>query len=171
MIGRGSSVLSIPRTENSCSQNEEDDENSYSSAQEGYRNECYNFTTKEAILHPNRYHALENSDQPVIAYHRYSLVRDHIMCRGRNINMLVLPLLLLLLWGVGWNLIFLYADEDDKLKETIGSWGHLIQPLWIPMAFLLVFRLARAAVRAWDSRYGSSVCCAIYSYLCSITFY
>lgn len=109
-------------------------------------------TTKEAILHQKRIDAYKSCDTPVYDYHRYSFFRDFLQCRGRNIGMLAMPLLALLIWGIFWQLIFMYADDDDYLKESIGKWGDLIDPLWVPIAFLMVFRLTRAAIRFWDSR-------------------
>ena len=66
--------------------------------------------------------------------------------------MLVVPLVALLLWGIFWELLFLYAP-DEGLRDTVSAWGQLIDPLLVPMSFLMVFRLTRAAIRFWDSRY------------------
>ncbi|KAL7554282.1 hypothetical protein ACHAWF_017731 [Thalassiosira exigua] len=110
-------------------------------------------TAQEAILHPKRLGALDACDTPVYSYHRYSLLQDFFrQWGGRNVGMLAMPLLLLLLWSILWQLIFLYADENGDLREAIGSWGDLVSPLWVPISFLMVFRLARAAIRFWDSR-------------------
>lgn len=119
--------------------------------EENHHDGSKRISTQEAILDPKRLDALDACDTPVYSYHRYSLLRDFQQCRGRNFGMLVLPLLLLLLWGVVWNLMYIYADNDE-LRETIESWGELINPLWVPISFLMVFRLARAAIRFWDSR-------------------
>ena len=108
-----------------------------SSTQKGrHHDSIKHLTTKEAILHPGRLDALDACDTPVYNYHRYSLLRDFQHCRGRNVGMLVLPLLLLLLWGIVWQLIFMYADNGDELKEAIATWWDLIYPLWIPIGML-----------------------------------
>lgn len=109
-------------------------------------------STREHILHPKRIEALSQCDTPPYNYHRYSMLRDYAHLGGRNTRMLLPPLILLLLWGIMWNVIFAYADPDDTLKEIINSWGSLITPLWIPISFLMVFRLQRAAIRFWDAR-------------------
>lgn len=110
-------------------------------------------TTNKAILDPSRLAALDDCDTSVYGYHRYSLLRDFQHCRGRNWGMLVLPLLLLVLWGIVWQLIFSYADDDGELKDTIETLWNTISPLLIPISFLMVFRLNRAAMRFWESRY------------------
>ncbi|KAL9189327.1 hypothetical protein ACHAXT_011817 [Thalassiosira profunda] len=109
-------------------------------------------STSEAILHPVRIEALSACDTPPYAYHRYSMICDYVHCGGRNYSMILPPLLLLLLWGVFWNLIFLFADNGNYIKEVVQSWGTLITPLWIPVSFLMTFRLGRAAIRFWDAR-------------------
>jgi len=112
---------------------------------------AHELSTNDAILHPKRLDALNCSDVPVLTYHRYSLIRDHQNCRGRNGGMLVVPLVALLVWDVFWELLFLYAPGEG-LRDTVSAWGQLIDPLLVPISFLMVFRLTRAAIRFWDSR-------------------
>lgn len=109
----------------------------------------------DAILLPNRLAALSACDVPVVSYREYSMFRDVFRFRGRNFGMMIAPLLLLAVWDVFWGLLFLYEpfpNQTDELRETIASWGDLIDPLLTPVSFLLVFRLGRAAVRFWDAR-------------------
>eukprot|EP00804_Cyclotella_cryptica_P000574 CCRYP_009987-RA/>CCRYP_009987-RA protein AED:0.02 eAED:0.02 QI:482/1/1/1/1/1/2/170/389 len=84
--------------------------------------------------------------------------------QGRNFGMLIAPLLLLICWGVVWQLIFIYGFDtkpfynertqsyESNFEHSMSSLGELIQPLMQPIGFLITFRLGRAAVRFWDAR-------------------
>ncbi|KAL9191351.1 hypothetical protein ACHAXT_001057 [Thalassiosira profunda] len=110
--------------------------------------------TIETILSPERLAALEAVDVPAIPYNTYSIFSYIFSIRGRNAGMLVSPLLSLLLWGVGWQLLFVLwlDDRNSDVREQIAALDDLITPLLIPLSFLLTFRLGRAAVRFWDAR-------------------
>ena len=82
-------------------------------------------------------------------YTAYSFFSYITSIHGRNLPMLITPLLALFLWGLGWQLIFVYADEEGEVQDTLASLEPLITPLLTPLAFLLTFRLGRAAVRFW----------------------
>lgn len=67
--------------------------------------------------------------------------------------MIALPLATLLLWDVAWALYLVnYSETSMYARETLQSMEGLITPLLVPVSFLLVFRLGRAAVRYWDAR-------------------
>ena len=104
----------------------------------------------ESILSPDRLNALLACDITVLAYnpHKWSIV---LTLRGRNIKMIAIPLALLTLWGIFW-IILLSYDRFGHVRDTIGELEGLISPLLVPVSFLLVFRLGRAAVRFWDAR-------------------
>ncbi|KAL3809403.1 hypothetical protein ACHAXA_004584, partial [Cyclostephanos tholiformis] len=115
--------------------------------------------TAQAILSPLRLAALEAADVKPVTYNKYSFFADILVIRGRNITMLVAPLLSLFLWGLGWQLFFLYGPKNEgaytdvtDVQEYLVSIETLVEPLITPLAFLLVFRLGRAAVRYWESR-------------------
>jgi len=70
--------------------------------------------------------------------------------RGRNISMIIGPLLCLLVWDVFWaTIIHIYPSVGKELEVNLEG---LVSPLITPVSFLLVFRLGRAAVRFWDAR-------------------
>ena len=104
----------------------------------------------ESILSPDRLNALLACDITVLAYnpHKWSIV---LTLRGRNIKMIAILLALLTLWGIFW-IILLSYDRFGHVRDTIGELEGLICPLLVPVSFLLVFRLGRAAVRFWDAR-------------------
>jgi hypothetical protein len=113
--------------------------------------------TAQAILSPLRLAALEAADVKPVTYNKYSFFADILVIRGRNITMLVAPLLSLFLWGLGWQLFFLYGPKNEgaytdvtDVQEYLVSIETLVEPLITPLAFLLVFRLGRAAVRYWE---------------------
>ena len=104
----------------------------------------------ESILSQDRLSSLLACDITVLAYnpHEWGIV---LKLRGRNIKMIAVPLLLLTVWGIFW-IILLSYDRFSHVRDTIGELEGLIGPLLVPVSFLLVFRLGRAAVRFWDAR-------------------
>ena len=82
--------------------------------------------------------------------------------------MILSPLLALLLWGLGWQLLFMFLPKGDSYNEVIGTYesdlqrtlssvNDLISTLVTPVSFLLVFRLGRAAIRFWDARQATGL--------------
>lgn len=121
--------------------------------------------TMEAILSPNRLAALAAVDVDPIQYATYSFFSCILSVHGRNLPMLITPLLSLLLWGIGWQLLFMYGlndehvdDEISGVQEYLASIDDLITPLLTPLSFMLTFRLGRAAIRFWDV---SSLCTCV----------
>eukprot|EP00562_Extubocellulus_spinifer_P020086 CAMPEP_0178600268 /NCGR_PEP_ID=MMETSP0697-20121206/33764_1 /TAXON_ID=265572 /ORGANISM="Extubocellulus spinifer, Strain CCMP396" /LENGTH=484 /DNA_ID=CAMNT_0020238249 /DNA_START=167 /DNA_END=1618 /DNA_ORIENTATION=- len=107
-------------------------------------------TVLEAILSPDRLNALLACDEQVLSYdpRRWTIVfRPH----GRNIQMIALPLVVITIWGVLWCGI-LSMDGMESVRDAVADLEGLITPLLVPVSFLLVFRLGRAAVRFWDAR-------------------
>ena len=104
----------------------------------------------DSILCPDRLNALLACDITVLAYdpRQWNIV---LTLRGRNMQMIAVPLALLTLWGVFW-IILLSYDQFSHVRDTIGELEGLISPLLVPVSFLLVFRLGRAAVRYWAAR-------------------
>jgi len=109
-------------------------------------------TTLDAIISPSRLAALEAADVAPIHYNTYSFFSYILSVRGRNLQMVIPALLALLLFGLGWQLLFFYADGDGEVQEYLASLDELITPLITPLSFMLTFRLGRAAVRFWDAR-------------------
>ena len=63
----------------------------------------------------------------------------------------IVPLLIVTLNTVGWTIItHIYKDKFNFTLETATSLYNLV--LTTALAFLLVFRLNRVAVRWWDTR-------------------
>ena len=119
--------------------------------------------TLRDILSPERIAALEACDVKAVPYNPRSFFSYIFTFRGRNFSMTVYPLLALLLWGVGWQLLFIYLDKGESYNEQINahvsdlqhllaSIDSLISQLITPVSFLLTFRLGRAAIRFWDAR-------------------
>ncbi len=113
--------------------------------------------TMKALLCPFRLAALEAADVKPVTYKKYSFFADILTIRGRNLAMLVAPLVSLFLWDVGWQLFFFYGSKNEGaytyvtvVQEYLVSIETLVEPLLTPLAFLLVFRLGRAAVRYWE---------------------
>lgn len=106
----------------------------------------------DAILSPSRLAGLDAADVAPIEYNTYSFFSRIFSMRGRNLSMLVAPLLMLLIWGLGWLLVFAYADESNEVQDYLASLDNLVLPILTPLSFLLTFRLGRAAVRFWDAR-------------------
>ncbi|KAL7526119.1 hypothetical protein ACHAXR_002380 [Thalassiosira sp. AJA248-18] len=110
-------------------------------------------TTLQDILNPSRLAALDAVDVAPVPYKTYSFFSYIMSIHGRNFPMLIAPLLALLLWGLGWQLSFVYGFKDQGTsQEFLSSMDDLITPLLTPLSFLLTFRLGRAAVRFWDAR-------------------
>lgn len=108
--------------------------------------------TIDAILSPSRLAGLDAADVAPIPYDTYSFFSHILSLRGRNFSMLFSPLLLLLCWGAGWQLVFVYADTSNEIQNNLASLDRLVLPILTPLSFLLTFRLGRAAVRFWDAR-------------------
>ena len=105
-------------------------------------------TTLQAILSPSRLAALDAVDVAPIPYNSYSFFSYIMSIHGRNFPMLISPLLALFLFGLGWQLLFVYGlDDASDVQEFLASLDDLITPLLTPLSFLLTFRLGRAAVR------------------------
>ncbi|KAL7511938.1 hypothetical protein ACHAXN_010042 [Cyclotella atomus] len=112
--------------------------------------------TIDAILSPSRLAGLDAADVAPIPYDTYSFFSHILSVRGRNLSMVFSPLLLLLCWGVGWQLIFVYTD-DNEIHDYLASLQHLVLPILTPLSFLLTFRMGRAAVRFWDARHSVGI--------------
>jgi hypothetical protein len=113
--------------------------------------------TMKSLLCPLRLTALEAADAAPITYDKYSFFSDILVIRGRNLKMLIAPLASLFLWGLGWQLFFFFGSKSEGaytdvavVQEYLVSIETLVEPLITPLAFLLVFRLGRAAVRYWE---------------------
>ena len=105
--------------------------------------------TLDAILSEPRLAALGAVDVAPCSYNTYSFFSSIWSIRGRNFNMLIAPLIILLVWGVGWQLLFVYIfdEEESGVQEFLASMSDLVTPILLPLSFLLTFRLSRAAVR------------------------
>ena len=110
----------------------------------------YETSVVDAILSQDRLNALLACDIGCMQYdpNTWSVV---LSLRGRNIQMIAIPLTLLTIWGIFWVVLLSY-DQFQNMRDTIGELETLISPLLVPVSFLLVFRLGRAAVRFWDAR-------------------
>lgn len=124
--------------------------------------------TLQDILNPERIAALEACDVKPIPYDSYSFSSYIFSLKGRNLSMILPPLIALLLWGLGWQLLFLFLPKGDSyneviesyvsdLQRTLSSVNDLISTLVTPVSFLLVFRLGRAAIRFWDARQAAGL--------------
>jgi ABC-type multidrug transport system fused ATPase/permease subunit len=124
--------------------------------------------TLEDILNPARIAALEACDVQPVPYNTHSFSSYIFSLRGRNFSMIISPLLALLLWGLGWQLLFIFLPKGDSYNEKIGSYvsdlqhtlssvDDLISNLITPVSFLLTFRLGRAAIRFWDARQAAGL--------------
>ena len=141
--------LSLPQNDYSSIDPITDDDN------EAQRNNKQKETTLmstavEAILHQPRLDALLDCDANLLSYDPFSF-RMIFAVKGRNFGMICAPLFCLLLWDICWAYIL-----EEELSHTasvfVTSMNDFISPLLTPVSFLLVFRLARSAVRYWDSR-------------------
>lgn len=135
-------------SERSASRARLDSSSSKSSDDEGntYRQ------TLDAILSPSRLAGLDAADVAPIFYNPYSFFSHIVSIRGRNFSMLVAPLLILLCWSLGWQLLFVYISEGNQVQDLLASIDQLVMPILTPLSFLLTFRLGRAGVRFWDAR-------------------
>jgi len=127
--------------------------------------------TVEAIISPTRLAALEACDVSPMLYEPYNFFSYMPTLHGRNFSMITTPLFVLLLWGLAWQIFFLYALGGDArfgtlyaeefgtptndFQVVIASLQALIDPLVTPISFMMTFRMARAAVRYWDARQAS----------------
>jgi ion channel-forming bestrophin family protein len=104
-----------------------------------------------ALLAPQRLEALADCDKNLFPYDPDSFWLV-FRIRGRHFKMILWPLLVLMLWDIGWGLYFVVMEDPLQISDTIQSMQALITPVLTPVSFLLVFRLGRAAVRYWDAR-------------------
>jgi len=139
----------------------------YSSLQDGHSSDTLKKTLQD-ILNPARIAALEACDVQPVPYDSYSFSSYIFTLKGRNLSMILSPLLALLLWGLGWQLLFMFLPKGDSYNEVIGTYesdlqrtlssvNDLISTLVTPVSFLLVFRLGRAAIRFWDARQATGL--------------
>jgi len=104
---------------------------------------------REAILDSLRIEAFKKCDADVLYYDPANFIQVIFQLKGRNMRLIAMPLLLSLLWGILWCILFQY---DDSLRDALEPIEDLVSQLLIPVSFLLVFRLGRAAIRFWDAR-------------------
>ncbi|KAL3936131.1 MAG: hypothetical protein SGBAC_008486 [Bacillariaceae sp.] len=120
--------------------------------------------TMKAIVDPDRLEALFEFDAKLVSYEPFSFLMIFRM-RGRNFSMLILPLILLGLLDVAWWLVLHHVflpnntfsgiengEMTEDFRAGVERLDELISPILVPVSFLLVFRLGRAAVRYWDAR-------------------
>lgn len=110
--------------------------------------------TMGAIIDNDRISQLAAFDGTLVNYEPYSFWMIFRL-RGRNFRMLMLPLFLLVVLDVAWWFVFdrlLIGDFSEEERERIEELDKLVSPILIPVSFLLVFRLGRAAVRFWEAR-------------------
>lgn len=112
----------------------------------------------DKILDPSRIQAIKTCDRTIFSYNPYSFCMV-FRIRGRNFSMIALPLLMLLLWGIGLVILLDYVPSVRTFlvgDEVIGGMNlgleDLVTSLLTPVSFLMVFRLGRAATRYWDAR-------------------
>ena len=115
--------------------------------------------TLQAILGPSRLASLASFDADPIPYNTYSYFSYIYVLRGRNLPMMIMPLITLFFWGLGWQLLFHYGVKSEiiyqgvtDLQDYLSSMEELVIPLLTPLSFMLTFRLGRAAVRFWEAR-------------------
>ncbi|KAL7465625.1 hypothetical protein ACHAXS_005939 [Conticribra weissflogii] len=130
-------------------------------------------STIEAILSPPRLAALEACDVAPMLYEPYNFFSFMMTLHGRNFSMIFTPLLVLLLWGLVWQILFIYAlggeakfgisyavefgNPTNDIQVAIASLQAMIDPLLTPISFMMTFRMARASVRYWDARQKSGM--------------
>ena len=78
--------------------------------------------TLRDILNPARIAALEACDVRPIPYNPDSLFSNIFTLQGRNFSMTIVPLFVLLLWGVGWELLFIFLPKGDSYNEEINKY-------------------------------------------------
>lgn len=116
----------------------------------------------KAIVDPDRLEALFEFDAKLVSYEPFSFLMIFRM-RGRNFSMLILPLILLGLLDVAWWLVLHHVflpnntfsgiengEMTEDFRAGVERLDELISPILVPVSFLLVFRLGRAAVRYVD---------------------
>lgn len=111
----------------------------------------------EALLLPSRIAALNTCDAALIRYAPQQFFRLALDPRGRNTRVMAWPLVIIVAWNVTFGIILgpreaagldLAGDLAGAIQAIENSLGHLLTAV----SLLLVFRLARAAVRYWDAR-------------------
>ena len=103
------------------------------------------------ILDPDRVAALVACDSSISSYDPRSwafVLRPD----GRNAAAVAWPLGLLVFWGMAWTAALGSARAGPTRDAVADALDGLVSPLLVPVSFLLVFRLGRAAVRFWDAR-------------------
>ncbi|CAJ1958264.1 unnamed protein product [Cylindrotheca closterium] len=120
--------------------------------------------TIKAILDPDRIEALLAFDATLVRYEPFSFLVI-FRFQGRNWSMMILPLLILGMLDLAWWFILhqvllpsnaIRGIENGEMTEDLTArverLDELVSPILVPVSFLLVFRLGRAAVRFWDAR-------------------
>ena len=118
--------------------------------------------TIKAILDPDRLEALLDFDAKLVSYEPYSFLVI-FRFQGRNFGMLIFPLLILglldLVWWYVLHQVLLPSNTirgiengemTEDLRARVERLDELVSPILVPVSFLLVFRLGRAAVRYVD---------------------
>ena len=99
--------------------------------------------TLKDILNPSRLAALNAVDAQPIPYNTYSFFSYILSIKGRNLPMLVVPLISLFLWGLGWRLLFAFGKDNEQINNIQGYLAdidELVTPLLTPLSFLMTFR-------------------------------
>ena len=99
--------------------------------------------TLRDILNPSRLAALDAVDVSPIPYNTYSFFSYILSVKGRNLPMLVVPLISLFLWGLGWRLLFAFGKDNEQINNIQGYLAdidELVTPLLTPLSFLMTFR-------------------------------
>ena len=99
--------------------------------------------TLKDILNPSRLAALDAVDVSPIPYNTYSFFSYIFSIKGRNLPMLVVPLISLFLWGLGWRLLFAFGKDNEQINNIQGYLAdidELVTPLLTPLSFLMTFR-------------------------------
>ena len=99
--------------------------------------------TLKDLLNPSRLSALDAVDVSPIPYNTYSFFSYILSVKGRNLPMLVVPLISLFLWGLGWRLLFAFGKDNEQINNIQGNLAdidELVTPLLIPLSFLMTFR-------------------------------
>lgn len=111
----------------------------------------------DGILSEPRLAALVACDHKVVKYEATNFLSAVVSWKGRSSHflcMIAAPLFVLLVWATFWILLlqFLGKSSGDQIAESLNNYVFSIESLMVPVSFLLVFRLGRAAVRYWDAR-------------------
>lgn len=101
-----------------------------------------------ALVDPERIAVLKACDEASTAYDPDSFWLI-FRIRGRNMRTMLLPIALLVAWGVLWGAVL---EVSEPVRSLVTPLSDVFAPLLTTVAFLLVFRLSRAAVRFWDAR-------------------